>query len=267
MSLRRMIPFLLINILVSAITVVLVWSALQRRGAVIAEPPSVAIPTPTLPAIVSNNANNANTVIVEQPAVESAAEPTLIPPTLEPTRPTGPVVYVVQPGDSMGAISVQYDISIEEILSANGLDDPNTIFAGQELTIPSGEEEAVDSADPENPPTPTAIPTLQVGTSLFEITAVNNAGDVATEQVVIANIGTEAVDLSNWSISDDLGDTYTFPYLLLFGGGAAVTLNSTTGLDAGLTFYWDRDTPAWESGNVLILRNPEGEISAEFTVP
>ncbi len=273
MSLRRMLPFLLINILVSTVTVVLVWSALQRRGAVVVEP-SLPLATATLVEIAGENVSNEN-VAVEQPVsgVECATPPcdsaetapTLLPATPEPTQPAGPTVHIVQSGDSMGGISVEYDVSIDEILTANGLDDPNTIFVGQELIIPSGEE--IVTVDPANPPTPTAIPTLQVGTSLFKITAVNNAGDVATEQVVIANVGSEAVDLTNWSISDDLGDTYTFPYLLLFGGGAAVTLHSTTGLDAGLTFYWDRDVPAWESGNVLILRNPEGEISAEFTVP
>lgn len=265
MSLRRMLPFLLINILVSTVTVVLVWSALQRRGAVIAEP-RAPIPTPTLAIAVDSGSDPA---VAEQPtnATEStSAEPTAIPPTPAPTEPTGPILHVVQAGDSIGGISIEYDVSMDEIMAANGLDDPNTIFIGQELMIPSGEE-VVDSAETADPATPTPIPTLQVGSSIFAITAVNNPGDVATEQVVIANIGTEAVDLTGWSISDDLGDMYTFPYLLLFGGGAAVTLNTTAGDDAGLTFYWDREIPAWESGNVLIFRNPEGDISAEFIVP
>jgi LysM repeat protein len=263
-----MLPFLLINILVSTVTVVLVWSALQRRGAVVAEP-NAPILTPTFAEVASNSPDIQNAVVDQSAvsAVDSADIPsTAIPATPVPTEQSGPIVHVVQPGDSMGGISVQYDVSIDEIMAANELDDPNTIFVGQELII-SLAETAVVAAEPEIPPTQTPIPTLQVGTSIFEITAVNNPGDVATEQVVIANVGPQAVDLSNWSISDDLGDTYTFPYLLLFGGGAAVTLNSTAGPDAGLIFYWDREVPAWESGNVLILRNAEGEIAAEFTVP
>lgn len=44
--------------------------------------------------------------------------------------------YVIQPGDSLGAISEQFGLSLAELLSANRLADPNNISVGQRLVIP-----------------------------------------------------------------------------------------------------------------------------------
>jgi LysM repeat protein len=47
--------------------------------------------------------------------------------------------HVVKSGESLSEIASQYDVSIEAILAANSLDDPNTIVVGQELLIPPTE--------------------------------------------------------------------------------------------------------------------------------
>ena len=44
--------------------------------------------------------------------------------------------HTVQTGESLSQIAQQYGVSVEQILAANGLDDPNTIIVGQELLIP-----------------------------------------------------------------------------------------------------------------------------------
>jgi soluble lytic murein transglycosylase-like protein len=44
--------------------------------------------------------------------------------------------YVVQPGDTLTAISQQTGVSIQQIVQANSLSDPNLIVAGQYLAIP-----------------------------------------------------------------------------------------------------------------------------------
>jgi LysM repeat protein len=44
--------------------------------------------------------------------------------------------YVVEPGDSLSAIASRYDVPIEAIISANGIDDAGLIRVGQELIIP-----------------------------------------------------------------------------------------------------------------------------------
>ncbi len=47
----------------------------------------------------------------------------------------GPV-YIVQPGDSLSSIAARFDISLNELMEANGITDPNVLSAGQQLVIP-----------------------------------------------------------------------------------------------------------------------------------
>ncbi|MFN8473922.1 MAG: sortase [Anaerolineae bacterium] len=51
-----------------------------------------------------------------------------------PTFADGP--YVVQAGDSLSTIAAHFGVSVDAIVKANGLADPNVIFAGQSLSIP-----------------------------------------------------------------------------------------------------------------------------------
>ncbi|MGB8644569.1 MAG: LysM peptidoglycan-binding domain-containing protein [Anaerolineae bacterium] len=44
--------------------------------------------------------------------------------------------YVVQPGDNLYRIALKYNVSIYALMQANGISNPNYIFAGQVLTIP-----------------------------------------------------------------------------------------------------------------------------------
>ena len=47
--------------------------------------------------------------------------------------------YVVREGDTLSAIAARFDVSEEAIQQANGIDNPNSLFAGQELVIPAPE--------------------------------------------------------------------------------------------------------------------------------
>ncbi|PIU90117.1 MAG: hypothetical protein COS63_03990, partial [Anaerolineae bacterium CG06_land_8_20_14_3_00_57_67] len=53
-----------------------------------------------------------------------------------PTPRSGPETYIVQAGDTLGAISLRYGVSVEALMQANGLYDPNTLAVGQTLQIP-----------------------------------------------------------------------------------------------------------------------------------
>lgn len=48
---------------------------------------------------------------------------------------TGPV-YIVQPGDSLSSIAARFSVSLTELMSANGITDPNQLAADQQLIIP-----------------------------------------------------------------------------------------------------------------------------------
>jgi len=65
--------------------------------------------------------------------------PSIPPPTATPPAtavPTEAVVHTVNAGDTLLGISIQYDVDMDEILQANGMDDPDVLEIGQALTIP-----------------------------------------------------------------------------------------------------------------------------------
>ena len=59
-------------------------------------------------------------------------------PVLADDGPTPPI-HTVAAGDTLSAISQQYGVTVDELMAANGLDDPNLIYIGQQLTIPGAE--------------------------------------------------------------------------------------------------------------------------------
>ena len=85
---------------------------------------------------------------------ESAAAP-------EPTATTASVTHIVQEGDTVSALALQYDSSIVAIAEANSLDASNSIVIGQALTVPISQFSAQFAAAqaPSDTPTPTMTPT------------------------------------------------------------------------------------------------------------
>src|SRR5574341_929684 len=70
-----------------------------------------------------------------------APTPTFIP-TPNPTRsaivdPSQDQLHVVQPGDTLNQIALLYGVSVESIIAANTLLDPDTLSVGQTLIIPT----------------------------------------------------------------------------------------------------------------------------------
>ncbi|GAB4108963.1 MAG: hypothetical protein OHK0022_61280 [Roseiflexaceae bacterium] len=91
------------------------------------EPPEPSSPRPTAPAIIE---------ITPAPTQDVDATATSYARQLVPT-PTPAGLYRVQQGDTLGAIAEQFGTSVEEIMAANGLTDPNAVQIGQTLLIPS----------------------------------------------------------------------------------------------------------------------------------
>jgi len=44
--------------------------------------------------------------------------------------------YEVQPGDTLSSIAARYDVTVEDLVKANDIVDPNLIKVGQKLVIP-----------------------------------------------------------------------------------------------------------------------------------
>lgn len=62
--------------------------------------------------------------------------------------PTPQGLYIVKPGDTLSRIADEHQTTVDEIMAANNLSDPNLIEVGQRLTIPSGEPAADATSEP-----------------------------------------------------------------------------------------------------------------------
>lgn len=65
------------------------------------------------------------------------SSPTPDSPHVLPTPRVDPGQHVVQAGDTLGKIAQQYGVSLEALMQANGLSDPNLLSVGQALDIPA----------------------------------------------------------------------------------------------------------------------------------
>lgn len=59
-------------------------------------------------------------------------------PTVAPAPPTQPAqqIHVIAQGDTLSYLAQQYGVSVDEIMKANGITDPNLLSIGQKLIIP-----------------------------------------------------------------------------------------------------------------------------------
>lgn len=96
---------------------------------------SCALPDPPVP---TTPRPTAQTILEITPAAtqDVDATATSYARQLIPT-PTPSGLYVVQPGDTLSALAEDFGTSVDEIMAANGLTDPNALQAGQTLIIPS----------------------------------------------------------------------------------------------------------------------------------
>ncbi len=63
--------------------------------------------------------------------------PTPDSPHFQPGQPRGAETYVVQPGDTLGAIALRFNISIGALQQANHIPNPDSLSVGATLTIPA----------------------------------------------------------------------------------------------------------------------------------
>lgn len=74
---------------------------------------------------------------IANPNLIRAGQKLLIPGlTPDEVRRLRYTIHVVQSGDTLLSIAQQYDVSAEEVATANNLTDPNALRVGQELIIP-----------------------------------------------------------------------------------------------------------------------------------
>jgi hypothetical protein len=260
MSFRRMLPFLLLNVLVSlAVVLSILWWWDRREP----EPAALAVAVSTAAAEATVAGAPALPTVTLQPDANVAAA----------SAGDRPGIHVVQAGETLGQISLQYDVPVEAIMAANAMDNPNFLAVGQELTIP--EEGAplptvqatavADTTDIQ--PTPLPTEPAPTGQAALAISRVLSAGDAGLEAIELVNNGTSEAALQGWTLRDQDGNTYTFGQITLYGDGAGITLHTSAGQDSATDIFWGRDAAVWQSGETVVLSDAAGTSQAEFQVP
>ena len=184
----------------------------------------------------------------------------------------GPTVYTVQSGDTLGSISTQFDVPIDDLMAANELSNPDVLFVGQQLVIPVGglatpTPPATATATVAVLPSPIATEPLTQGEVDIEITQVVGAGQLTEEAVSISNLGSRPAALLNWRLMDAEGHIYTFGQVTLFGDGAAIVVHTESGQDGSSDLFWGQEQPVWQSGETVMLQDAEGTVQATYQVP
>ena len=255
MNFKRLVLYLLLNAVVSASVALSVLWLWDQTHPLLPLPPAVA----------------------EAPATETAPpltlSPTLLPVASQVIAPT-PTVYVVQPGDTLGTIAQRFGVTIDVIMAANGITNPNLLSAGESLVIPVPgyvPPTAVPSTPsllPTNPPqTPLATATQDPNQPqpIVTIREVRGVGALADEVLVVANDG-GTVDLAGWTLRDASGHLYTFPTLKLLKTGT-VNLHTAAGSDTGADLFWGQSVAVWASGKTALLSDEGGNLRARYQVP
>lgn len=112
------------------------------------QPPQAGVPRATAATIL--DITPAATFDIDATATNYAIQ--LIP------SPTPAGLYIVQSGDTLSGLAQDFGTTVEEIMAANGLTDPNAIQIGQTLIIPSLVDRELPTAGPVSPTVPTATP-------------------------------------------------------------------------------------------------------------
>ncbi len=84
------------------------------------------------------------------PTTPTQPTPTPTTPTTEPP-PSSNTTHTVAPGDTLGAIASRYGVTVQSIVSANGLLSANLIYVGQVLVIPGASGGGTTTPPPANP--------------------------------------------------------------------------------------------------------------------
>lgn len=92
--------------------------------------PAVSVVTPVAPPVAPPAPTAA------PPPAPTTAAPAPTPTTAAPTSSS--LTYTIQAGDTLAAIADRFNVSVDDIVSANSIENPDVISIGQQLTIPTG---------------------------------------------------------------------------------------------------------------------------------
>jgi LysM repeat protein len=250
---KRLFYYLTINVLVSACTVVAVLTLWESYRPAVPLDVSWQSPRETIAASVA-------TMFVPVSIETDPAE------SLQPTPTRALATYRVVAGDTLSEIAARFEVAVEELIELNpGISDPHALGSGQVIFVPALPPDGEPL--PEESRTPPAPQPQEVdGVRQVVIASVIGAGDLPTERVRLEHTGGNEVILSGWSLKDEDGNIFLFPYLSLFTGGV-IDVYSKGGANSVDALYWGLDQPVWETGETVTLLDRQGAVRSLYKVP
>ncbi len=130
-------------------------------------PEPTNIPTSTPTPVVNN--------LITTPTIAPDSFLTPIPPTptFTPSPTPTPVIHIIERGDTLFGVALDYGVTLDALLYANGISANDILRIGQALIIPVGEEEEYAPSVLQIPvgnmilPTPTPLPLEIAGANLY----------------------------------------------------------------------------------------------------
>lgn len=98
------------------------------------------------------------------------------------------------------------------------------------------------------------------------IRKVVGAGDLAMEYVEIFNQSDGPIDLSAWQLTDEDGNVFLFPALILNSEGA-IKIYSRKGTNSVIELHWQADAPIWSPGETVTLLDDRDNRIATYSIP
>ena len=226
-SWKRLFFYLLLNVLVSACTTLAILFTWDQMNG--------PLPRGLLPKGLA----------LARPATATPPAESSGTAVARPTATEAMIVYQVQSGDTFESIAANHNVSVEELIAINGFTQSQPLGDGEVLRIPLHPKGSV------------------------AIDSVIGAGDLDSERVLLKHRGEGELSLVGWRLEDTDGNVFIFPQfpqLVLFKGGA-VNVYTKAGSNTVVDLFWGLKQPVWKSGDMVILRDAQGNVHTTFTVP
>jgi LysM repeat protein len=270
---KRLFYYLMINVIVSACTVLVVLSiwdrAIPRILGQVAPAAGLetgeAYPSPPAASLLPVSGQD-----TPEPSIGIGGENPTEAATAPPEEQT--IEYTVEAGDTLGDIANQFGVSIDDIIAENELINPDKLEVGQILVISRRVERiptkeslpTQELGEPTATPEPTA--TQEAGEAQIVIDSIVGAGDLDSERVMLKRQGPGSLSMVGWELREEGGKSFVFPDLTLFQG-SEVAVYSRAGQQTVTSLYWDLGAPVWQSGETAVLVDDQGVERATYQVP
>lgn len=183
----------------------------------------------------ANNLSNPNRIV----AGTYLCIPIKNPPTTPPPA-TCQTTHIVQRGETLYRIGLRYGVSQTIIAQVNNLTNPNRIYAGQRLCIPSNNQ-----PPPTTPPPAGTVPTIKIVSVVANRTVTISATNFPANRqfdVLMGAYGTKGIN-GTWVSSINSGSSGTFtasfsiPSTYHNANKIAIRLQSSSGHNSYNWFY------------------------------